>query len=277
MTRFLAALGVLFLAVQVWGYVGWLLSDEFVAHDSPVPLPASVDAAVGRGQVVQVVGVLLWLTFLAVHTARKRALSWPLVLTIVWASVYWQDPLVNLVDPVFSYNAGFFDRGDWTAYLPFVPDDAPGLDQPLLMQALVFLWFIPVVSAGAYGVMRLASRWTRNPVVLVLLAWAAIAVFEGLFELQGIDQGLLAWRRVTEGLSLHAGEPDQWPLYEGVLLGLVWALPGIALYFRDRLPPVRPVVGLLAAVGALNLAFLSYNVALILLARNDVPLDPWLT
>lgn len=278
----LAALGAVFLVVQVWGYVGWLLSDEFVEHDSPEPIPAAVATAVERGQLVQVVGAALWLVLLVVLTFRKRALTWPLVLTIVWSTVYWQDPLVNLVDPVFSYNAGFFDRGDWTAYLPFVPDDAPGLDQPLLMQALVFVWFIPAVSAAAYGVMRLVSRWTTRSVVLVLVAWAAIAVFETLFELKGIDQGLLAWRQAAPELSLRAGTPDQWPFYEGVLLGLLWALPGIVLFFRDRLPVARGdgvslVVGLLAASGALNAAFLAYNVALIVLAGDPVELDPWLS
>ncbi|HSV41356.1 MAG TPA: spirocyclase AveC family protein [Nocardioidaceae bacterium] len=276
LARIFAAVGAAFIAIQLWGYVGWLLSDEFVAHDTVAPLPPDIADSVQRAELVQVVGAVLWLAFLVVTTVRRKQLTWPLALTLVWVTVYWQDPLVNLVDPVFAYNAEFVDRGDWTRYLPFVPDSAPGLDQPLLMQPLAFAWLIPAVGAATYGLLRLLSRWVRQPVVLVLIAWAAVALFESVFELQGVDQGLLAWRHVTPGLSLSAGEANQWPVYEGVLLGLVWALPGIVLFFRDRLPKVRPVVGLLAASGALNAAFLAYNVVLIWLASSvAAPLDPW--
>jgi hypothetical protein len=279
----LAAVGTGFVVFQLWGYLAWLTSDDFVFTRSPEPVPSAIRANVERAQWILVIGAVAWTAFLIVHTVRRKTLTWPLLLTLTWALVYWQDPLVNFADHDFSYNAQFVDRGDWMASLPLLPDPHAGLPQPLLLESLVFYCMLPTVAFLAYGVMRAARDrlGVRSALALGALGWLVTFLVETGFENSGIRQGVLAWVHVNESLAVNAGTPNQWPVYEGVLLGLVWAIPGMLMFFRGRhrftaldpgIESFRPLastaITILSLVGFLNLVFLAYNVALMLLAGD---------
>lgn len=286
--RALAALGALFVAYQLWGFVGWLLADIPLERNGD-GVPDDVKASVIRGEVLIGLGALAWIGFVAWGTWKRRWATWPLVLSIAWALVYWQESLVNLDNRRFTYNPYFLSRGDWIPNLPFSGADEPMLDQPLLMESLVFLWMIPAVGLSIAWLLGRVSRLTTSIPVLVLVGCLTASVFETAFEFSGISQQLLVWNRVPEDLSLRGGTVHQWPLTE-FALGFVWAMPGILWHLRDRvaslawLDPAEGartaqsvIVRILALTAIINVAFLVYNLALALVpATTTADFPAWL-
>jgi len=276
----LAVVGVLAVAVQLWAYAAWLLSPDFATITSPAPAPDAIRAGVVRAQLVSVAGTVLWLGYVVWDWRRRRRLTWPVLWTVAWALVFWQEPLVNVRTRTFSFNKEFANWGDWTAHLPFVRDTSP-LPEAILLEGLVFVYLLPLVAMATAGLMRFLRRRLRLPnPVLVLVAWLAVGLFDMLFEGQGIAGGLLAYPEVG-GPALDQGQPTQWPIYEGFAIGLAWALPGMVTHFlreRELTPSRRPaLVTVLAAVGLVNLAFGLYNAGYALIMHGTVAqMPPWL-
>lgn len=290
----LTAAGVLAVVYQLWGYIGWLLSDDFVTTPpGPDPIDAKVKASLVQTQLILSLFAIGWTAVLIVQWRKARKLTWPLLSTIAWASVYWQDPLVNWRGYHFSYNAYLVNRGDWVSHLPFVSHQGPMATQPLLVEALVFYSLLPALGLLTYAIMRFAHRRLRikSPAVLVIIAWAAIFAFDAGFEILAIHQHMHAWTSVFPPLSIHAGTPEQWPVYEGVFLGVLWGLGGMLMYFRgqreftvldDALPTMdepswsRAAIQIFSMIGLYNIMFLAYNVALNALAQNSAIFPSWL-
>ncbi len=276
----LAVVGVFAVAVQLWAYTAWLLSPDFATVTSPTPAPDSIRAGVVQAQLVSVVGTLLWLGYVVWDWRRRRRLTWPMLWTVAWALVFWQEPLVNVRTRTFSFNKEFANWGDWTTHLPFVRDTSP-LPEAILLEGLVFVYLLPLVTMGTAALMRVLRRRLRMPIpVVVLVAWLAVGLFDLLFERQGIAGGLLAYAEVG-GPALDPGQPTQWPIYEGFAIGLAWALPGMVTYFlreREVTPSRRPaLVTVLAAVGLVNLGFGLYNAGYALIMHGTfAQLPPWL-
>lgn len=288
----LAVVGAAFVAFQAWGYLAWALDGGGERFEIVTSVPDSTSNAVLLGRIVTPVVAALWLTYVVRGVLRTRALTWPALVTLAWALTYWQESLANATGVRFAYNALFFDLGDWTGYLPFVDVDGPGLAQPLAMETFVFVGMFPVFSWAAATLMRtVRDRTGWRPAVVALIGYLVVLVVEYAAEMRSISQGVHSYPEVFGALSIRDGAPDQFPLYENWLLGLMWFLPGLALFLlRDRpvdplaLPPVvRPGPGgaaitVLAAAGALNIAFLLYNlIAFVWLPADTVaPMPPWL-
>jgi hypothetical protein len=284
----LALVGAALLFYQVWGYVGWLLAD-IPLRRTDLPVPADVMAGVERAERLIYCVAIGWCIVLAVLTLRARRLTWPLMLSVAWLLVYWQESLVNARQHAFTYNAYFLSREDWTPFFPFLAASKPLLHQPLLMEPLVFFWLIPLVGIGISALLRKLSRWTQSVPVMVLMGAGVGCAFETSFEFSAISQQLLAWNAVPATLSMHTATPQQWPLPE-LLLGAVWALPGIAWFYRDRgwLRWLDPQLGpsgaraatirVLALSAAINIVFLAYNLVLMYVpATATAQFPPWLS
>lgn len=285
----LAVVGVLAVIVQVWGYTAWLRSPDFAAVASPAPPPESISTGVTRAQWALGVAVVLWLAYVVWDWLRRRELTWALLWTVAWTLVFWQEPLVNVRDRTFSFNKEFLNRGDWTTHLPFVGHTSP-LPEALLLEGSVFVCMLPLVAVGTAALMRVLRRYLRIPAVVVLVTWLAVGLFDMLFERMGISGGLLAYDQLG-GPAVNGGEPSQWPAYEGIAIGLAWALPGMVMFFRRYAPdPANreraprwwhgrrsTLVTLLAAVGLVNLVFGLYNAGYALTMSGTVAtMPPWL-
>lgn len=284
----LALIGAALVFYQVWGYIAWLLGD-IPLRRTDAPVPADVMAAVVRAERL-IYGVAIgWCILLAVLTIRARRLTWPVMLSVAWSLVYWQESLVNGREHAFTYNAYFLSREDWMPFLPFLSASKPLLHQPLLMEPLVFFWLIPFVGIGISALLRLINRYTQSVPIMVLIAAGVGSAFETGFEFSAISQQLLAWNLVPAELSIRAATPQQWPLPE-LLLGIVWSLPGIAWHFRDRTwlqwldPQAGPTdatattIRILALSAAINSVFLAYNTVLMFVpATATAQFPPWLS
>lgn len=276
----LAVVGVLFVLYQLWGYVGWALDGGATRFTTDATIPGSVRSGVELGQVLMPLLTIGWLAFVVRGVVRARSLTWPLGLTLVWGLTYWQESLANVTGPRFAYNAHFADLGDWTTSLPFLGGSGPGLPQPLVMEPAVFLGLLPLISWTVAGaIRRLQARTGWSPWFAAGLVYVGVLVLELGAELRSISQGVHSYPEVFGALSIRDGAPDQFPLYENWLLGLMWFLPGLAIYLlRNRPTPTLSPTLVLAGVGALNIAFLLYNlIAFVWLpADTTAPMPPWL-
>lgn len=281
--RALVALGFAFVVFQLWGYLAWVLDGGSTRFETDAAIPQASTDAIRLGLVVTPTIAVLWLVFVIRGVVQARTLTWPALLTGAWALTYWQESMANVTGARFAYNASFFDLGDWTDHLPFVEMTGPGLPQPLAMEPFVFVGMFPVFSwAVAAGMRALHRRTGWRPAAIAAVGYAVVLVFEFLVEMRSIAQGVHAYPEVFGALSIRDGQVDQFPLYENWLLGLMWFLPGLAIFvLRDLRGRALPAPGpwtVLAAVGALNAAFLLYNlVAFVWLPADTVaPMPPWL-
>lgn len=289
----LAVLGMVVLATQVWGYGAWLLSSSLEPLRSPQPIPDDVANRIRIAELSSMLGAAAWLAYVAWDWSRKRALTWPLLWTVTWVCVYWQEPLVNVRTHTFSFNRAFHNLGDWTTQLPFVPSSYSPLPEALILEGLVFLYLLPLLATVVAAYMRLLRDRLRirSPWILALVAYVTVVGFDCAFETRGIAQGLLRYVEIG-GPALHEGQPTQWPLFQGFAIGAAWALPGIVTYLvrdhRAKEPRThRPqwsvdrrsaTVTVLAAIGAANLVFGLYNASYVAVMHGTVSEQPaWLS
>lgn len=279
-TRMLGVVGGLFVIYQLACYLIWMLSPGFApAPRGDSPISADILAGVRFGQMTQIVGAAVWSLFLIISWLKVRRLTWPMALSVGWIAVYWQDPLINIWHHDFSYNAYLFNKGDWTPYLPLLPHGGSTLLQPILLQGSVFYWQIPVFALLTNWLMIWARRGLgiQKGWILFAIGWGGMVIVDFLLETRGIQTRVFAWNRVDRTLSLHAGTPEQWPLYEGIMVAMMWASGGILHFFRgtNRFTPFDrstteegPFSGLwlvLVLIGFFNVIFLGYNAVLVIL------------
>ncbi len=285
-----AVVGVAVTAVQAWAYGDWLLTSPREPIRSSVSVPSDVTRSVRTAELTSIIGAILWLGYVGWDWRRRRTLTWPLLWTVAWACVFWQEPLVNVRTHTFSFNKEFHNLGDWTTSIPFVPDSYSPLPEALVLEGLVFVYLLPLLAVVVPAYLRFLRRRLRiqNTVVLVAIGYLTVVAFDLVFELQGVHQGLLRYVELG-GPAISAGEPEQWPWFEGFAIGAAWAFPGIATFLiRDRKKPQpqgprwwsgrRAIpVTMLAAIGATNLGFGVYNAAYVVVMNGTVSQQPaWL-
>ncbi len=287
----LAIFGAVVVAVQAWGYGSWLLTGDPAPISSPSPVPAEIRAAVRMAELTSVAGATVWLVYVVWAWRRAGNLTWPALWTIAWACTFWQEPLVNARNHTFSFNKAFHNLGDWTTHLPFVPASYSPLPEALVLEGLVFVYLLPLLAIAVAAYARVVRRLLpfRSVVPTVLVAYVSVVVFDLAFELQGIHQSLLRYVEVG-GPVLNAGQPEQWPILEGLGISVAWAFPGILTFLlRDhwRVQDARPSwwtgswrptpVTILAAIGATNLVFGLYNATYIAVMDGTISHQPaWL-
>jgi hypothetical protein len=223
--------------------------------------------------------VIVWTLFLVGYSLWRRALTWPVVLAIVWTTVYWQESMINAANQAFTYNLYFFNRGDWISGLPLMPIHGPTMTQPLKMQVSAFYMLNPLYGMITAGLMLVVGKYLRihNAMILVLIGVGFGIALDAYSELYGIEAGILAWNRSVPALSIYAGTTQQWPIYEGIMLGTLWALLGILYFFRggNRFSPwddglnfitstiTRNIAVVFMLIGFMNTVFMAYNLVVV--------------
>lgn len=288
-----AALGVVALAVQLYGYGGWILSGDAqpqsFAHDD---LSFGTKAVAWGSQIV-CVGLFIGM---AIYVARQcrpdRRLTFDAMLLTAWVACVWQDPLVNYVRNTFFYNSYYLNFGAWSNFIP-------GWVSPrgeMIPEAVVLVFFgyagisLPIIFA-INGIMRRARavRPTIGKVGLVLVALGSAAAIDIALELFWVRTGNMAYLGTVHALSLWGGTRYQWPLYEGLFWGGVWAAIACVRFFRDDKGRTFVERGLeelrvstrtktwasvLAVIGFFNVAFGVYNIAWNWMSLNIDPTPP---
>jgi Spirocyclase AveC-like len=273
----LARLGAVFVALEVYVYVRWILSDKFVA--APVgadKIPGATLAWVRAWEGVCIVGGSVFIGWFIRKTLRDRAFPAMGVFVVAWLLAAWQDPGVNGIRPVFGYNSGFFNRGTWADFIPGWVVKGAENPQPIWYWLATYFLFMPLAVLGIDKLIsttrRLIPRINIAGVVAVLFVMFTVLdiVIEQLF----IRMGLWAYPRVNHDWSLFTGTMNQFPLYEGVVFGGIVSVLTIVVYcFRDkdghmitdagidklRIKRTVSVVRILALTAVFNMIMLIFN------------------
>jgi hypothetical protein len=275
-----AIIGALVVLYQIIGYISWMLGPNFAAvPPGPDPIRPEMLANIRGLEHNQLILAGIWTLFLLAYSLWRRALTWPVVLAVVWAATYWQEAMINAANQVFTSNLYFFNRGDWVSSLPLMPIAGPTMTEPLKMEVTGFYMLNPIFSMMAAGLMFLAWKGLRirNTIVLVLIGAGFGMAMDAYSEIYGIGSGILVWNRAYPALSIHAGTVQQWPIYEGAMLGSLWAFLGILYFFRGEnrfspwdhglnfiASPIKRNMAVIAMlIGILNTIFMVYNLILI--------------
>ncbi|KUI36207.1 spirocyclase AveC family protein [Mycobacterium sp. GA-2829] len=277
----LAVLGGLFLLLEAWVLTRWITSAEFrPAAVGPDPVPTHTLIAI---RVMEIGGVILAIVMIIIawrSSRREGRLSLEAILMIAFATLWWQDPGISWGRPGFFYNAHFVNMSSWTGFLPgAINPTASRLPEPLLCMGSAYIYGILLAGLFVATVMRRTKRrFPDMPVAgLVATGVGAAMVLDLIVEVIFIRFGLYAYPTTIHSWSLFAGTRWQFPIYESLLWGPVWAAAGMLLYFRDdkghtfiergvdRIQSVtwQPVIRILAVVAFMNIVYAVYNVAMI--------------
>lgn len=273
-----AVIGTLCLLLEAYVMIAWMLSPDFVPSpkgDDPIPGLTLFWVRFFEGLSLVMVPLGLWWAWRS--SRREGRLSLDAIIILAWTTLFWQDPMINWARPSFFYNAYFVNMGNWTNQIPgWVNPNSHLLPEPLLWMGGMYLWLPPIICAMTVGVMRLAKK--RAPslgtVGLIATGIGFCMLLDLVLEVLWVRSGVYAYPAAIGAFTLSAGQLWQFPVYESIFWGPMWALTGLLYYFRDdrghtlvdrgidRVKSVRfrPVVRWLALVGAINVGFAVYNV-----------------
>ena len=184
----------------------FVLAAWFVSGDARRIRPRGPDT-VPRSEelwaaVLQVAMPLAAIAILAVVIRRRRrrvpGSGFEVMFVAAFASLYWLDPSVSYAEPLVLFNSTAVNLGSWTEHIPgWANPTGSELPEPLLIV---------------------------GPAYLLNLA----------IEIIFISTGLLAWAGTIPGLTVNAGQPKQYPLYEPLVFGgVVWVAMAALHHFRD--------------------------------------------
>lgn len=269
-------------AVSIWAIIGvawivfvgqawarWIVSDT---QFGPAPVYGPdrfAGAALLTLRAIEIVSLCIaaatiWV-FLIRHlvTTRRLTLDGMIVIGSLLASGI--DPLINYFHYTFAWNAHAFNLGSWLAYFP--------LHQGPTRYAEGIAWFVPQYLYLGIGlaaiecriIIALRRRYPAMPNVRSFaIAFAAILCLDIVLEQIFIRTRVYAFPRTWEALTLFAGTPYQFPVYESIFVAVYAAgftalrmsaqdsadgLPFLHRGIGRWAPRLRTPVMLLATVG----------------------------
>lgn len=225
-------------AVSIWAIAGvaWILFvgqawTRWVASDTqfgPAPIygPDRFDgAALVTLRVIEVASLLIaaatiWV-FLVKPLIRDRRLTLDGMIVIGSLLASGIDPLINYFHYTFAWNAHAFNLGSWLAFFP--------LHQGPTRYGEGIVWFVPQYLYLGIGlaaiecriILALRRRYPGMPNVRSFaIAFAAILCLDIILEQVFIRTEVYAFPRTWEALTLFAGTPYQFPVYESVFVAV---------------------------------------------------------
>ncbi|MEO5641398.1 MAG: spirocyclase AveC family protein [Sphingomicrobium sp.] len=289
--RIWAALGALFLAVQLYAYGRWMASDDFRATALGAdPVPTVPRIASITYEILSIATLAVALVWFVRGIRRTGRIDSTRLLMLGWLSAYWLDPWLNFLRPMFTYNAYHFNRGCWCEYIPFW--QSPGgarIAEPLLIDPPSYFVTFTATALFALAAMRRAKgRWPKLSVAgLVLAGFVAVWATMGLLDIAATRLlGFDAWPIAFQRASFWGGRAYQFPIYEFVLFPSTFVACALLLYFADdngttiiergvgavRGERLQTTARILAFVAFCNLLNLGYTSAMGMHAQFA---DPW--
>lgn len=234
-----AVLGVVFFAIQGVAIGGWVLSGDFKSTPvGPVSVPTYMTIAVRVWELAAAVGFFVFLYHFLVKPWRNegRITLDGLFCLVFVTTVWWQDTIINYIQPWFSYNATFINFGAWNPHiLGWTSQRANLLAEPLIGMMPLYLSVLFGLAVAGCRIMTAASRrWPRmgNP-GLILIIMGLVLFFDITVEPLLMIMGIYAYPGSMERFTLFHGHYYQYPLVEGPLFALLVAAYTCLRYFRN--------------------------------------------
>ena len=244
---FWSSVGAICVAFATYVYLSWILSGNATPVDpGPDPIPGVTRLAMTAFQIACPVLAVVAIVYVIRKSLRERQLCVEAAIVIGSAIAWWHDPLINWVQPVFFYNAGLVNFGNWTENIPgWLSPDGRLMAEPVLMIGMIYIWMplaMGLLARWAMGKAR--HRWpTLGPVRTFCCGWLAVFVVEFPLEVVALHSGLLGYPASIPELTLWAGQTVQLPLYGPVLWSLVLSSSGALMFFRNKKGQIRVEAG----------------------------------
>jgi hypothetical protein len=264
-----AVVGVVWIVfvAQAWGR--WIASDALFAP-APIYGPDLFEgSALVVLRVIEVVSILIvvatvWV-FLVKPLIRTRRLSLDGMIVIGSLLASAIDPMINYFQYTFAWNAHALNMGSWLAFFP----NSSGPQR----YGEGLAWFIPQYLYLGIGLASIECRIIlalrrRMPTISNVRAFAvgylSIFMIDVVIEQLFIRTKVYAFPRTWEALTLWAGTPFQFPIYESLFVGFYAAgFTAVRISALDSsdgrcflergaerwTPPLRTPVRLLAVTG----------------------------
>lgn len=236
--RFWAWIGAAFIALELYVFVRWFANGHAKSTPAgPDEVPLYMKISTISWQALGVVGFLSIVYFVVYRPWRRDGEpSFDGLFFLMLLLMVWQDPLLNYVAPVFTFNSYMLNLGSWASDIPtWISPRGHMYPEPLLGSMLMYPTFIflPVLLCNkAMGVAR--RRWQLGPVALGALCLAVIAAVDLVVEVGIlIPLGIFAWPGAPHGWTLFEGTRFQYPLHEALFGGLYFSIFAILRFFRD--------------------------------------------
>lgn len=236
---FWASVGVVMCVVIAYTLFQWFVSDHF--RPAPVGTDIIPDGVLYFVRAIEVFATscglaLIWYTL--INPWRKTGeVSWDGMLCVVALSLWFQDPIDNYFNFVFSYNAYFINFTSWATYIPgWESPRQENFPEPLfLMGGLYIVFLCGLVILGCWILNKCKTTWLPNSSVLMhlLVCFAAFFVFDLIVEATLCRYEIFAYGGSYHALTLWAGEYYQFPLYESFCVAGIGTTLTVLRYFKD--------------------------------------------
>ncbi len=238
MVKFFAVMGVIIAAVFANTLIRWVLSPDF--RPAPVgadPIPAVTLLLVHITDIFCGAVSLAALWFVVIRPwLRTRRLTWDGMLMLCLLTMWVQDPMCNYFNFTFMYNAYFVNMGSWTMELPGWQSPRGGnLPEPLLLMSGIYLWWTMLSVVVFSWTLKKCRVWLPGMSMLghLPIAFAAICLLDVVLEIPAVWLGLFAYAGAPPALTLWAGHPYQFPIYETIFMNFNYFSIGLLRFFRD--------------------------------------------
>jgi hypothetical protein len=271
--HYLALMGIVFIVYQTIGWVGWLA-------DGPVQLVKYRDTHSQSWQVCRILETITVLVTLIMgyvvirRCVRERTITFDALFCIACTSLYWQDPMANLFQPLFLWSENFTNLNDWMGYLPFNPNpDAGRTPEPILNDGLNYV--------SAWLMFSMFINWAMRSWKQRFPGAKKVHLFGLAFVLGALCDIALEWPYYKYEVWEFPGSPDfgiwggtshKFPFFEFISGAIMFSLVASVRYFRDDRgqsivernldgysPGVKKLIALGAMIGLFNIGYLADN------------------
>jgi hypothetical protein len=287
------ALGVVFVVVQTYVYLRWILSDDArPTKPGSDDVPAYSLISMRVFETLSMIALVIAIVWFVRGIRKTRRIDAVRLMMVGWLSAYWLDPFLNFLRPMFTYNASLVNMGSWAEFIPFfITENGNRIAEPLLVDpANYFITFTTTALSGVWAMKKATRRWPSiNPVLRALCAVPAIWMAMGVLDVIATRfMHFDAWLVSHRSFSLWGGEFYQFPLIEFITFPLAFVACALVLYHQDdqgltpiergyndlRASPqwVRTSLRVLAFVALCNIANWGYTTLMGVIALTG---DPW--
>lgn len=237
--KWFAVVGVLHLALAAYVAIRWLSSGELrPTNPGPSPVPEHTAVALNIGAWASpILGLAVVYWYLVRPWVKQRRLTTEGMLLIACLCMYFPYDIVNdYTADLFQYNSHLWNMGSWLGAIPGVLlPNAYRVPEPILFMWPAYAWgvFMPAMI-GFWCMRALHRRWpglgNLTIFAIVLIATAALdLVLEGGVLWLGFE----AYPGAASMGSIAGGTKYQFPIWETLLIGLIYIGGSALLYFRN--------------------------------------------
>jgi hypothetical protein len=229
--HYLALVAIVYLAWEAWTLVAWLA-------DGPYQITAFRDSgslAWRMARVYEAIAIAMGIgvgTFVVRQVRRERRLTFDAMMCIAGALVYWQDPLANFYQSIFTYSSNWVNLVNWCSNTPLVANpDCGRTVEPVLFLGLFYSFgFLFAALIGGWVMRTVRRRWPGISTGRMIIVIGCVGMlFDMALEIPMTHLQLWAYPGYPDWIGT---ENHRYPLF--VMVGAFYFFGGLTVMRNFR-------------------------------------------